>query len=270
MPRFTIRGLAVLVALCVAAALPAAASAKPVITMSGSTSVYPLAVLLAKSYVASCNHCVLFKLAQGGSDVGVNDVAHNKVSIGNSSREPLSTDPGGLVFNKIARDAVCIITNKSNKIANLSQAQVQSVFSGRVRNWSQVPGATIKSPIDLYSRTSTSGTADAFSKIFMLPYSVSSTSSQKSSNGQVQQGVVGDSAGIGYVSLDFVKGANPVSYNGVPCNLRNAKSGAYGGVRNFYMVTRGKATGATASWIKWIQTSSAAKKIVATDWVPLA
>ena len=41
-------------------------------------------------------------------------------------------------------------------------------------------------------------------------------------------------------------GTHTVSYNGVPCTLRNAKSGQYGGVRNFWMITRGAATGVGA------------------------
>jgi phosphate transport system substrate-binding protein len=60
-----------------------------------------------------------------------------------------------------------------------------------------------------------------------------------------------------------------VPYQGVPCTLRNAKSGQYGGSRNFYMVTRGAPTGAAKSWISWITHSAAAASIVGTDWVPL-
>jgi phosphate transport system substrate-binding protein len=268
--RKTFRGVALATALCVAAAVPATAIAKPVISMSGSTSVYPLAVQLATAYVKSCKHCVSFKILQGGSDVGISDVAHARVTIGDSSRDPIpGQDPSGLVFNKIARDAVCLITNRSNRVANLSQSQIQAIFSGRVRNWSQVPGAGTHGAIDLYTRTATSGTADAFLRIFMLPFSVSQLASQKASNGLVQQGVQSDPRGIGYVSLHFTGGTNPVAYNGTRCTLRNSKSGAYGGVRNFYMVTRGKATGATRKWIRWVQTSSTAARIVATGWVPL-
>ena len=95
---------------------PAAAMAKPTITMSGSTSVAPLASLLARKYLSVCGHCVNFKLLQGGSDIGVADVAAGRVTIGNSSRDPKPSDPGGLVFTKIARDAVCIITNNANPI----------------------------------------------------------------------------------------------------------------------------------------------------------
>ena len=78
-----------------------------------------------------------------------------------------------------------------------------------------------------------------------------------------------DKNAIGYVSLDFIGGVTPAGYNGVACNLRNAKSGEYGGVRNFWMVTRGPAKGVTNKFIHWVQTSPRANKIVGTHWVPL-
>jgi phosphate transport system substrate-binding protein len=251
------------------AAVPAVAAAKPTITMSGSTSIAPLAAKLARAYIGSCRHCVQFKLLQGGSDVGIADVARGRVTIGNSSRDPKPGDPGGLVFNKISRDGICLVTNSGNRVPNLSQEQVQSIFSGQTRDWGSIPGATTGGGIDLFVRTAASGTQDAFQKIFMNPFKVSNTASQKASNGLVQQAVSSDKSGIGYVSLAFAGGLNPVSYKGVACNLRNAKSGQYGGLRNFWMVTRGPATGAAKKWIKWIQNSSAANRIIATEWVPL-
>jgi len=130
--RLRLLGVSAIVAGVAGAAIPATASAVPVITMSGSTSVAPLASLLAKAYLKQYPGRVKFKLAQGGSDVGVADVAAGRVTIGNSSRDPKDTDPGGLVFNKIAKDAICIITNPGNPVANLSQDQIQGIFSGAV------------------------------------------------------------------------------------------------------------------------------------------
>lgn len=269
MSRLSPRLSAVAAVAALAVAVPAAsASAKTVITMSGSTSVAPLAAKLAKTYVKT--HRVSFKLLQGGSDVGINDVAHGRVTIGNSSRDPKSSDPAGLVFNKIARDAVCLVTNPSNRLTNLSAAQVSAIFSGQVRDWSQIPGAGASGTIDLVGRTAASGTYDAFNKIFMGGATLSTTMAQKASNGLVQQSVQSDKNAIGYVSLAFTAGTNEVAYNGVPCNLRNAKSGQYGGVRNFFMVTRGPATGAAKKWIRWVQKSPIATQIVSTDWVPLS
>ncbi len=123
--------------------MPATASAKTTITLSGSTSVAPLATQLAKAYLKTKagKGKVKFRVLQGGSDIGIADVSRGRVTIGMSSRDPQPSDPGGLVFNRIARDGVCIATHPSNRLGNLSQEQVQAIFSGRVRSWSDVPGA---------------------------------------------------------------------------------------------------------------------------------
>jgi phosphate transport system substrate-binding protein len=265
--KITRRGVAM--AAVAACSLPATAAAKPVITLSGSTTVAPLAGLLAKKWVKVCHKCVKFKLLQGGSNVGVADVAAGRVTIGNSSRDPQPSDPGGLIFTPIARDAVCLITNNANKLPDLSQNAVQHIFHGDTRDWGSVPGATVSGSIQLYQRAVTSGTHDAFQKLFMNPFSVSSTAKPESSNGLVEQDVSSHPNGIGYVSLHFSSGVHPVSYQGVSCTLRNAKSGNYAGVRNLYMVTLGNPSGPAGKWIHWIRTSKDAARIVASDWVPL-
>jgi phosphate transport system substrate-binding protein len=258
------------VALASLLALPvASASAKTTITVSGSTSVAPLAAKLARQYVKERKGKVGFRLLQGGSDVGVADVARGRVTIGMSSRDPKPSDPGGLVFNRIARDAICIITNKSNTLSDISQAQVQSIFGGGVRDWGQVPGATANGTINVFVRTAASGTQDAFQKIFMGTTKVTSVASQRASNGLIQQAVKSSQTGVGYVSLAFTKGTNPVSYKGVACNLRNAKAGTYGGLRSFWLVTRGAPTGAAKKWIHWVRTDKDALRITAEQWVPL-
>jgi phosphate transport system substrate-binding protein len=259
-----------LTVMALAVAIPAStASARTTISMSGSTSVAPLAAKLAKGYLKAHPGAATFRLGQGGSDVGVADVAAGRVTIGNSSRDPKASDPGGIVWNRIARDAICIATNSGNTVAGLTQAQVQAIFSGQVRDWSQVPGATKSGPIDVVVRTAASGTQDAFQKIFMGSAKVSSSAAQKASNGLVAQAIRSDPNAVGYVSLAFTQGLNDARYKGVACNLRTAKSGQYEGVRNFWMVTRGKAQGEALRFIRWIQRSRAARAITATGWVPL-
>jgi phosphate transport system substrate-binding protein len=269
--RATTIALAAVAATAVAAPV---ASAKTTITMSGSTSVYPLITRLAGKYVSAGQPGkgkVSFVVQQGGSDTGITDVSRGRVTIGNASRAQQPSDPGGIVFNKIAYDAVCIITNPSNPLGTLSQAQVASIFTGRTRSWSQVPGAKATGSIELVSRTATSGTADAFREIFLGgQQSISASAQVKSSNGLVKQTVEASRGAIGFVSLDFVDSSlRTVNYQGVACNLRNAKSGQYKGVRPFSLVTRGKPTGAAKSFITWVQTSAAAKAIINEHWIPV-
>jgi phosphate transport system substrate-binding protein len=255
-------------ALAGAAAVTAVAVAKSSITMSGSTSVAPLAAKLARGYLKAFPNSVRFRLLQGGSNIGISDVAHGRVTIGNSSRDPQASDPGGIVFNRIARDAICVVTHPSNRLGNLNQDQIKAIFSGQVRDWSQVPGATVSGTINVNVRTAASGTHDAFQKLFLGSAKETTTASQRGSNGLVQQAVSSDPNAIGYVSLAFTKHTNPVAFKGVTCNLRNAKAGQYEGTRNFYMVTRGNPVGAAAKWIRWILRSRAARGIISTEWVP--
>lgn len=269
--RATTIALAAIAAAAVAAPV---ASAKTTITMSGSTSVYPLVTELAKKYISSGQPGkgkVGFVVQQGGSDTGITDVSRGRVTIGNASRAEQPSDPGGLVFNKIAYDAVCIITNPGNPLGTLSQAQVESIFTGRTRSWSQIPGAKATGSIELVSRTATSGTADAFREIFLGGKSSISASAQvKSSNGLVKSAVEASRGAIGFVSLDFVDASlRTVNYQGVGCTLRNAKSGQYKGVRPFSLVTRGVPKGAAKSFIKWTQTSASAKAIINQHWIPV-
>ena len=247
------------------------AAAKPKITLSGSTSVAPLASKLIKGYLKKFPGAATFTLAQGGSDVGVADVAAGRVSIGNSSRDAKPSDPGGLHFWKIARDALCLATHNSNTLGDVSQAQVQDIFSGKIRDWSNVPGATASGPIDLIVRTQASGTQDAFQKLFMGDVKVSSTAAQKASNGLVKSAVASDPQAIGYLSYAFTTGLNDTSYQGVACNLRTAKAGQYPGSRNFWMITRGAPAKGSAvyKFIKWVQVNANAQKIISSEWVPL-
>jgi phosphate transport system substrate-binding protein len=267
--RRTLVLLPAAIAAIIALLAPAGASAKPTITMSGSTSVYPLAAKLATSYLKANRGAAAFRLLQGGSDIGINDVARGRVTFGMSSRDPQSSDPGGLVFNKIARDGVCVVTNPANPLPNISQATVQAVFSGRIRNWKDVPGAKITGPIDLVTRTPASGTADAFQNIFMgVNLRVAGNASQKPSNGLVEQAVRSNRSSIAYLDFKFTAGTAISPYQGVPCNLRNAKSGQYQGVRNLWLVSRGKATGPAAGFLNWVQ-GARGQRVVADGWVSL-
>src|SRR3954469_11840359 len=81
-----------------AVAVPASASAVSTITISGATGSAPLGGLLAKKYAKLKRGKVRFKLTRGGGEVGVQDAAAGRVTIGDASRDPRPSDPSGLVW----------------------------------------------------------------------------------------------------------------------------------------------------------------------------
>ncbi len=271
MNRFRRLSLAFAVAGVLGVAAPAAASALTTITISGATASYPLVSLLAQKYVKTHPKKVKFKITQGGAQIGINDVAAGRVSIGDVSRDPLASDPAGLVFYPIAKYGICVITNKSNAVTNLTESQLVSIFTGKTSAWSAVPGASASRPIDLISRTSVAGVLTSFQTLLLEGKKVSTKAAEEPSEGLMRAKVESDPNAIGFVSnYQSDKGTvNAVGINGVQCNKASISSGQYTGIARFYEVTKGKASGAISAFIGWISKSAAAKKIIDTQWLTI-
>jgi phosphate transport system substrate-binding protein len=263
------RTLTISLILALVLAVPASAVAKRLI-IGGSTSVLPLAQKLAAAY-HHATHSPEPKVSGGQSDIGIAGAASGRFDIGDSSRDSLTSDPHGLQFTKIARDGICVVTNNSNPVTNFSQQTIQGIFSGSIRDWSEVPGAKVSGAIDLFDRDGASGTQDAFQNIFMgLDLRISPSASAEASNGLEQNAVSADANAIGFVSFAYTSGIHAAEYQGVACNLRNARSGQYGGVRNFWMVTKGAPKGEAAKFLHWVTSGNrTTKQIISSSWIAI-
>ncbi|HTZ63532.1 MAG TPA: substrate-binding domain-containing protein [Solirubrobacteraceae bacterium] len=270
MHRIRRLSLALMVAGVLGIAAPTAAGATALVTISGATSSYPLVSLLAARYVKLHPGKARFKIAQGGTTVGLNDVKNGSVTIADVAQEPSSAD-AGLDFYPIAKYAICVVTNKSNPVTNLTAAQVKSIFTGKTKSWSGLPGASSSGPIEVFTRTSVAGVLTSFKSLLLEGKSVESSASEEASEGLMRQAVESAPSGIGFLSNYQADkgGLNPVEVNGVACNKTTAASGQYPGVAVFFEVTKGPATGAAASFITWVDHSAAAKKIIASQWVAI-
>ena len=264
------------VALAVAGGLgvaaPAAANATSLVTISGATSSYPLVQLLANKYVKLHPHKIRFKITQGGTTVGINDVKAGHVTIADVAQEPTSAD-AGLDFYPIAKYAICVVTNKSNPVGNLTQAQVAQIFTGKLKEWSgALGGATASGPIQVFTRTSVAGVLTSFKSLLLEGKSVVSTATEEATEGLMRQAVENSPTGVGFVSNYQADkgGLNVASIGGVACTKTTAASGQYPGVSVFFEVTKGPATGGAAAFINWIDKSAAAKKIIESQWVPIS
>ncbi len=271
MHRIRRLSVAVMVAGALGVAAPAAASATSLITISGATSSYPLVSLLAAKYVKLHPNKIRFKIAQGGTTVGLSNVKSGADTIADVAQEPNSSD-AGLDFYPIAKYAICVVTDKSNPVSNLTQAQVTSIFTGKTKTWSSaLGGATATGPIEVFTRTPVAGVLTSFKSLLLEGKSVESSASEESTEGLMRQAIESAPAGIGFLSNYQANkgGLNVADFNGVACNQTTAASGQYAGVAVFFEVTKGPARGAAAAFINWIDKSSAAHKIIASQWVPI-
>jgi len=264
---------AALVASMLGVAAPAAANATSLVTISGATASYPLVSLLAQRYVKLHPGKTRFKITQGGTTVGITNVANGNDTIADVSRDPEASDKGkNLYFYPIARYAICVVTNPANPIGNLTQSQVAAIFSGKVKSWSGVPGAKVSGTIDVITRTSVAGVLTSFKTLLLEGGKIESSATEEATEGLMGQQVHSDPNAIGFISNYQVErgGLNAVSFNGVACNKANAISGSYAGVAHFYEVTKGRAGGAAAAFIGWIEKSAAARNIINTQWISIS
>jgi phosphate transport system substrate-binding protein len=268
MQRIRRLSVALTVAGVVGVAAPAVASATSLVTISGATSSYPLVSLLAAKYVKLHPHKIRFKIAQGGTTVGITDVKGGSVTIADVAQEPTGAD-AGLDFYPIAKYAICVVTNKANTLSNLTPSEVTAIFTGKIKTWSSVPGATATGSIEVFSRTAVAGVLTSFKSLLLEGKTVESAATEEATEGLMRQAVEADPDGIGFLSNYQADkgGQNTGDYNGVACNKTTAASGQYAGVSVFFEVTKGTATGAAATFINWVDKSPAAKKIIASQWV---
>jgi phosphate transport system substrate-binding protein len=270
MHRIRRLSVALTVAGVLGVAAPAVASASSLVTISGATSSYPLVDLLANKYVKLHPHKIRFKITQGGTTVGLANVKDGSDTLADVAQEPSAPADDGLVFYPIAKYAICVVTNKSNPVTNLTPAQVTSIFTGKTKTWSSaLGGATASGPIEVFTRTSVAGVLTSFKSLLLEGKSVESSATEESTEGQLRQAVESAPNGIGFLSNYQANkgGLNAAEFNGVACDQATAASGQYQGVADFYEVSKGAATGAAASFINWIDKSPAAKKIIASQWI---
>jgi phosphate transport system substrate-binding protein len=206
------------------------------LTLTGSTSVTPFAEHLAEQYQRA--HAGAVINVQGlGSSAGIRAALDGIAEMGMSSRELKPEESDKLDQAVIARDALALIVNPANPLADLSRAQIQAIFSGATRSWADVGGPDV--PIVLVSREAGSGTFGAFEELVMKGEPIATLALRQGSNGAIRQIVAEDPYAIGYISLGIVDSSvKALSIDGVQPSAEHVEAGSYTLVRPFLFVWR--------------------------------
>ena len=134
--------------------------------IKGSDTVLPLAQKEAEAFMKN-NPSAKLTVTGGGSGIGFAALIEGTTDIAMASRsikfdEKMKMQNGGKTAKQvvIAKDALTVIVNPSNKVTKLTREQLESIFTGKITNWKQVGGADLA--ITAYSRETTSGTYEFF------------------------------------------------------------------------------------------------------------
>lgn len=232
------------------------ADSQTTITVNGSTSVESFFTeTLAPEIKTDLGYDVEYQ-ATGSSD-GIKAAQEGTSDFGTSSRD-LEGDETSLDSTVMAYDGIAIITNKDNKVTDLTLDQISKIFKGEITNWSEVGGAD--SDIVVVSREDGSGTRTAIEELAGFQNELVDGATIADGNGNVASTVAENPNAIGYVSFttlednsDTVKGVN---VDGAEPTPKAVLEGSYPLSRPFLLVYQdANLTDADREVLEWIQTT---------------
>ncbi len=108
------------------------------IVVAGSSSVSPVMEKLIEAYKSE-NPNAKIELQTSDSTTGVTNAINGTCDIGMASRALKDSEKAkGVQEITIAIDGIAVIVNKANPVENMTKAQVESIFTGKVSKWVNV------------------------------------------------------------------------------------------------------------------------------------
>lgn len=208
------------------------------VSLNGSTSMEKLVNGLKEGIVETYPSLQL-EPQFTGSSAGVEAVLNGTADIGDVSRALTDEEKGkGLVENVVALDGIAIVTDSANTATNLTTQQLKDIYTGKIKNWSEVGGADQE--IVVIGRESGSGTRDAFEEILDIADQCD-LAQTLNETGAVAAAVQSTPGSIGYISLDALSDSvKALQLDGVTPSEATIKDQTYTLQRPFVMATKGE------------------------------
>ena len=225
---------------------------KGILRISGGTAHIPVMKEAAKRIMAF-NPDIQITIAGGGSGAGIKQVGEGLVNIGNSGRKASDSEVSkyGLSMYKWAIDGVTAVVHPANPVKDLSAAELQDIYAGRINNWKAIGGDD--RPINIYTRDKSSGTRAVFWKKALAKGDISAKAHFVASNGAMKSAITNDPYAIGYVSVGYIDtSVAPVTLDNVTPSLQTVQTGEYKVARGLYSNTKGEFSGLAKKFIEYL------------------
>jgi phosphate transport system substrate-binding protein len=268
--------VAALITACGGKSTPGAPASDPsadnsTVTVSGSTTVQPLAEKLAEAFMTA-NTGVRVDVQGGGSSVGVKAAGQGTSNIGMASREIKESEMiefPNLNVVVIARDGIAIVAHPDTPISGLTVEQVRDIFSGKIANWKDLGGEDQN--IIVVSREEGSGTRGAFEEMVMGEDAlIAATAILQASNGSIRTTVATTPNSIAYLSFGYLDDTvKSISISGIAPTEPNAADGSYPIVRPLNMLTNGEPAGNVKAFLDFILSEAGQKLVVEDGYIPV-
>lgn len=216
-------------------------------------------------------------LQGGGATRGIRDSAQLKIDIGGSCRMPLPQSDSSELHaevHPVAWDALAIIVNKQNPIANLSSRQITQIYTGKISNWRDVGGRD--APIHLYVREGKlSGVGYAIRQyLFANGDQVFSSPGLRRlpSSGPLERAVEKDPLALAITGVSSARKRQVkiLSFDGKSPSYEHVKDGEYGLYRPLYLVTGPSPSAKVKDFIQFASSGEGRDIIRRNGTVPFA
>ncbi|EPH96350.1 MULTISPECIES: phosphate ABC transporter substrate-binding protein PstS family protein [Enterococcus] len=228
----------------------------------GSTALQPLVEAAGESFSAD-NPNYTITVQGGGSGTGLSQVEAGAVTIGNSdvfADEKDGVDASKLVDHKVAVVGMAPVVNKDAGVTDLSQQDLIDIFTGKVKNWSELGGADQE--ISVINRASGSGTRATFEK-WGLDGAETIQTQEQDSSGTVRKIVAETPGAISYLALSYLDDSiQALSLDGVEATPENIADNKWPIWSYEHMYTNGEPDENVKAFLDYIMTDDVQQGIV--------
>jgi phosphate transport system substrate-binding protein len=259
--------------------LGAAFLANTKITVKGSDTLVILAQRWAEIYMKDHPETSI-QVTGGGSGVGIAALINGTTDIANSSRPIKSTEVEKLKarYNTLgveipcAKDGITVFLHESNKIQELTLAQLSDIYQAKITNWKDLGGAD--APIKLYGRENSSGTYVYF-KEEVVKGDYAASCQTLPGTAAVVNAVKKDKNGIGYGGAAYATGIKHCKVKkdaksaGVLPTPESIASNQYPISRYLYMYLKNRPTGDLKKYVDWILSPAGQKVVTEVGYFPV-
>lgn len=248
--------------------------------IKGSDTMLPLSQKEAEVFMKA-NPSAKVTVTGGGSGVGISALIEGTTDLAQASRkikmdEKIKLQEAGVTYKEIiaAYDALAVVVNPNNGVSQLTREQLESIFTGKIKNWKELGGEDLK--IIVYSRETSSGTYEFFKEHVMNKKNFANDVLSMPATGAIIQSVSQTKGAIGYVGLAYlvkdVK-ALKVSYDKgktyIEPSMATAKNKTYPIIRPLYYYFNTKVDKMVTPYITFVLSAEGQKVVEQVGYVPL-
>jgi len=239
--------------------------------IAGSTTMGPLLTEIAAKYQL-LHPEVLIEVELGGSARGLEDVraGHAHIAMLSRALAPSERDLYGI---PIARDGVGVVVHANNPVHQLSNEQLQGVFTGRMRNWHDLGGSD--DSVYALGGVRDGASSALFARYLKQPLAAFSLNAAVESNIERLAVVAACENAIGYVSIGSAERAiaQGVSVRllpiaGIAASSANIRNGSYPICRAMTLASREAPAGVARSFFAFCLSAQVNSILSAFDFVP--